>query len=259
MRHAFLLLLLTCGPALAQLAAQTSHRALRRGDQAYRDRDFDRAEQEYADAVAADNSAKGNYNLGNALYENGEYAEAAKRYEEAAGLAEDPEVRSRAYRNLGDSQYRQQDYAAAVEAYKQSLRLTPDDQETKYNLTKAIRELQQQQEQQQQQQQDQEQQEQDGQQQQQQQQPGENGQNGEQQQQQGQPQPQDGDGNPDNQQPAENQQETPGQPQANPNANPRMSREEAERQLGIAAEEEKRTLSRLRQADREGCTGSKGW
>ena len=120
---ALFLLLCTCGPAL--LHAQEAHRALRRGDQAYRDKNYAQAEQEYADAVTADNSAKGNYNLGNALYENGEYAEAAKRYEEAAGLAEDPDVRSRAYRNLGDSYYRQENYEQAVEAYKNSLRITP--------------------------------------------------------------------------------------------------------------------------------------
>ncbi len=250
-----LVLLCTCVPALSQ----SSHRALRRGDQAYKDKDYAGAERAYGEAITEDNSAKGNYNLGNALYERGEFGEAAKRYEEAAGLADDPAVRSRAYRNLGDSQYRQENYQEAVEAYKQSLRLNPNDQETKYNLTKAIRQVQEQQQQDQQQPQDDNQQENQednkDQQQQQQQQAGQGGENGEQQQQDAEQNPEDADGE---QQESKNENQTPGQRAANPNQ-PQMSQEEAERQLGIAAEEEKRTLSRLRQANREGCTGSKDW
>ena len=239
--------LCTCAPA----QGQSSHRALREGDKAYREGNFEDAERAYGGAIQSDNSAKGNYNLGNALYERGNFEEAAKRYEEAAGLSDDPGVRSRAFRNLGDSYYRQENYQQAVEAYKQSLRLNPEDPDTKYNLTKAIRQAEQQQQQQQDenQEQDGEEQEQD-----QQQQEGQGGENGEQEQQDGE-QSEEGDEAQEQEQQAGG---TPGQPDADPNQ-PQMSREEAERQLGIAAEEEKRTLSRLRQASREGCTGTKDW
>ncbi|MEO0641037.1 MAG: tetratricopeptide repeat protein, partial [Bacteroidota bacterium] len=81
--------------------AQTSHRALRKGDKAYEEQKYQEAQQAYEKSLNADNSAKGNYNLGNSLYEQGDYASAAKRYEEAAGLAEDQGIRKRAYRNLG--------------------------------------------------------------------------------------------------------------------------------------------------------------
>ena len=248
-RIAFLFIVVcgTCAPA----QGQSSHRALREGDKAYREGNFEEAERAYGDAIRDENSAKGNYNLGNALYERGNFEEAAKRYEEAAGLSDDPGIRARAFRNLGDSYYRQENYQQAVESYKQSLRLNPDDPDTKYNLTKAIRQVQQQQEQQQDenQQQDGEDQEQDEQQQE-----GQGGENGDQQQQDGE-QSEEGDEAQEQDAPAGG---TPGQPDADPNQ-PQMSREEAERQLGIAAEEEKRTLSRLRQASREGCTGTKDW
>ena len=79
--------------------------------------------------------------------------EAAKKYEEAASLSTDPTITSSAFRNLGDAQYQQENYKESVEAYKQSLRINPDDKETKYNLSKAIRQLQQRQQQEQQNQQ----------------------------------------------------------------------------------------------------------
>jgi len=233
------------------LDAQTSHRALRSGNKAYKDKNFNEAKSEYNRALEADNSAKGNYNLGNALFEGGDYEEAAKKYEEAASLSTDPTITSSAYRNLGDAQYQQENYKESVEAYKRSLRINPDDKETKYNLSKAIRRLQQQQQQEQQQQQNQDQQDQQDQQQQDQQ-----GQ-GQQQDQQSQDQQSEGEQQQDQQQQESNQSQQ-GEPQPNKNQ-PKMSREEAERQLAIAAEAEKETMKNLQKGARSGCRDGKDW
>lgn len=246
-----LLLVLTLGLCGVYLPAQNAHNALRKGDRAYEEQRFEEAEQNYQKALEAENSAKGNYNLGNALYEKGQFPEAAKRYEEAASLADDDNIKSDAYRNLGDAYFQQKDYQKSVEAYKNSLRIRPDDLETKYNLSKALRQIQQQ-EQQNQQNQDQQQQDQQDQQQQ-------DGQGQEQQEQnQGQP-------GGDSQQPPQDgqpQQENPqnGQPsQAQPEKTPTMSREEAERQLGIAAEAEKKTRSRLQRDTQNACNSKEEW
>lgn len=254
----YLLLVLTLGGSSAFLPAQSAHNALRKGDRAYEEQRFEEAEQSYQKALEAENSAKGNYNLGNALYEKGQFPEAAKRYEEAASLAADDNIKSDAYRNLGDAYFQQKEYQKSVEAYKNSLRIRPNDLETKHNLSKALRQIQQQQEQQNQQ--NQEQQKQDQEQEEQQNQEQQDGQGQEQQEQQNQ-----GQDSGDNQQPKQGgqpQQDNPpnGQPsQATAEKSPTMSREEAERQLGIAAEAEKKTMSRLQRDTQNACNSKEEW
>ena len=61
------------------------------------------------------------------------------------------------YHNIGNSLYAQQQYDKAVAAYQQSLRHNPKDNDTRYNLVKAMQQLQQQQNQQQNQNQEQQQ------------------------------------------------------------------------------------------------------
>jgi len=265
-KMSLLLFLALCSTAV--LNAQSAHRALRNGDKAYKNKDFVKAKAEYDAALEAENSAKGNYNMGNALYEGKDYEGAAKKYEEAAGLSDDPVISSSAYRNLGDAQYQQEKYKESVEAYKESLRINPGDNETKYNLSKAIRRMQQEQEQDQQKQQDQQNQDQQDQEQQ-----------DQEQDQQGEGQPQQGDsdqeskGDPQDQKDPQDgkpqDQDKPqdgdpsdqgkqGQPKPD-RGQPKMSREEAERQLGIAAEAEKETMKNLRKGDQSGCRDGKDW
>ncbi|MEM7574143.1 MAG: tetratricopeptide repeat protein [Bacteroidota bacterium] len=124
-----------------ELMAQSQHRILRQADRAYIDQDFVAAEQLYRQALEEDNSPEGNHNLGNSLYQQGDYEEAAKRYEEAAALTEDAPTKASAYHNLGNARFEQKDYAAAVEAYQESLRNNPDDVATKTNLSLALKRM----------------------------------------------------------------------------------------------------------------------
>ena len=89
-------------------------------------------------------SVEGTYNLGNALYKQGKFPEAAEQYQLLAGqgekLVETPEGKQRlsgVYHNMGNIFMNGKDYGKAVEAYKQSLRLNPSDDETRYNLALA--------------------------------------------------------------------------------------------------------------------------
>jgi tetratricopeptide (TPR) repeat protein len=46
--------------------------------------------------------------------------------------------------NLGNTRMKKKDYAGAIEAYKDALRNNPNDEETQYNLSEAIRQKKQQ-------------------------------------------------------------------------------------------------------------------
>lgn len=47
--------------------------------------------------------------------------------------------KARYYHNLGNTKFKQEKYKEAIEAYKQALRNNPNDSETRYNLTQALK------------------------------------------------------------------------------------------------------------------------
>lgn len=69
----------------------------------------------------------------NQLYSDGNYAEAAKAYEEI--IAEQPN--SEVYYNLGNAYFKQDELAKAILAYERCLRLDPRNKDAKYNLAFA--------------------------------------------------------------------------------------------------------------------------
>ncbi|PNE26605.1 hypothetical protein BHU11_06175 [Tannerella sp. oral taxon 808] len=168
-------LLLAVGSASAQKAERSN---IRRGNRFYRNEKYTESEIAYRKSIEVNpRSVEAAYNLGNALYKQKKYPEAAEQYMQIVGrreqlLADNPANGKRlaeVYHNLGNIQMQGKDYAKSVEAYKQSLRLNPKDDETRYNLALAQKLLHNQQQNQQNQQQNQQQQQQQEQQQQQQQ------------------------------------------------------------------------------------------
>ena len=108
----------------------------------YRRGDFEEALRIYRDAlVQRPGSASLHLNVGDALYELGDYAAAADEFERAAG-AQDERLAAQGYYNLGNSHYQQQDFSAAAEAYREALQRTPQDRDTKANLELALQMLQ---------------------------------------------------------------------------------------------------------------------
>lgn len=140
---------------------------LRNGNKIYADSIYDKSEIEYRKALEQNyKDADVHYNLGNALLFQNKGEKALAEYEKAAKYETDKQRLAQIYHNTGVVMHASKDYANAVEAYKRSLRNNPNDDETRYNLALAMRQLKQQQQEQQQQQQDQQQQEQQDQQQQ---------------------------------------------------------------------------------------------
>lgn len=136
---------------LSPLCAQEENADIRRGNRAYDREDYADAEVNYRRALQKNpNSFAATYNLGNALLRQEKFDEAAKQYIRATtqvNAKEEGQRLSKAYHNLGNSFFVLEQYDKAIEAYKQSLRLNPSDNETRYNLVKAMQQQKQQQQQ----------------------------------------------------------------------------------------------------------------
>ena len=151
--------------SVSMLFAQRESGDVRRGNIAYKDSSYTDAEVHYRRGLDVnDQSFEGHFNLGDALFRQEKYPEALEQYAEAEKLLkandklQEEQLNSRlaaTYHNIGNALYAQQQYDKAVAAYQQSLRHNPKDNDTRYNLVKAMQQLQQQQQQQNQQQNDQ--------------------------------------------------------------------------------------------------------
>lgn len=158
MKHRILTIVLTT-IALVSIAlpasAQQENADIRRGNRAFDKQDYTTAEVNYRRALEANpNSFEATYNLANALMRQDKPADAEKLYQRACTLVDkqkEPLRMAHLYHNLGNSQYAQQNFGGAIESYKKSLRLNPKDNDTRYNLVKAMQQKQQQDKQQQQQ------------------------------------------------------------------------------------------------------------
>jgi Mg-chelatase subunit ChlI len=147
------------------IQAQQDTRHIRQGNRYYDDGEYKKAEIEYIKSTESSRTPhKGIYNLGNALYMQDNYTQAAAAYDTLRTFRMDDQTRSGTYYNLGNSLLKVAIDSAhlagqllpqSIEAYKNSLRINPEDADAKYNLAFAQRLLKKTQQQQQQQQQQQ--------------------------------------------------------------------------------------------------------
>lgn len=221
--------------------AQKESSDVRRGNKQYEQGNFSEAEVDYRRGLDKnDQSFEAHYNLGDALFRQEKYPEALEQYtlaeKQLKGKDSDDsrKVKERlaaTYHNIGNACYAQQQFDKAVAAYQESLRRNPKDNDTRYNLVKAMQQLQQQQQQQNQdQKQDQQQ------------------QNDSTQQQQQQPQQQEQ--QPDNQQNQEQQQQEQDQ---------QMDKETAEQILQALEQDEQETQEKLQRQQGKKRRVEKEW
>ena len=122
----------------------------RDANEAFKGNDFEQATDLYDDALTLEpESGVISYNLGNALYRQGQFEEASTALLRGM-LSEDPKVRQNALYNLGNAFVQLQKYPEALTAYRKALELDPHDFDTKVNFEKTLQLLQQQQQEQQQ-------------------------------------------------------------------------------------------------------------
>ena len=130
--------------------AQSSKKLIHDGNQKYEEKKFGDAEIDYKKSInTKENAFIGNYNLGNAYYQQGKFDQAKQQFETASELkSANKEELSKSYHNLGNTLIKNKKYEESVQAFKQALKLNPKDNDTRYNLAYAQSMLQQQQQQQ---------------------------------------------------------------------------------------------------------------
>ncbi len=209
-----LLALLLAGSLTA--GAQTDRGFIRSGNKLYRMQKYAEAETEYLKALGKNpRNTQAMYNLGCALLMQQKDSAAVEQLEKA-GKAETSKVRkAQAYHNIGVICQNHQMYQQAIEAYKESLRNNPSDNETRYNLALCKRQQ-------------------------------KNQNNDNNQKQQNKDKNKDKDKN-QQQQNKDKQQQNKDKNQQQQQANEKMSKDNAERLLDAAIQEEKATQQRMKQ------------
>ena len=142
----YLLIMLSCFVSYTMLHAQNDLKLLREGNKDYKNAKYNEAEINYRKALEKNSrNYKSLYNLGSALYKQGNYEEAANILNDLSEQKLDDKTLSNIYHNLGNALLKNEKYAESIDAYKKSLRLNSKDMDTKYNLSYALSKLQQQQ------------------------------------------------------------------------------------------------------------------
>ncbi|MBL0305054.1 MAG: tetratricopeptide repeat protein [Chitinophagaceae bacterium] len=140
MRKFIAIVILVSASFFAQ--SQVVEKATQKGNEYYKQRQFEKATEEYNKALLADpENTTTKFNLANSLQKQGKQDEALKSFSELSEKAKEKELKSKSYYNKGVVLTQQKKLEESIEAYKNSLRQNPDDKEARENLQKALLEL----------------------------------------------------------------------------------------------------------------------
>lgn len=131
--------------AISIVNAQPAQKLVRSGNNEYKNGHFKNAEIDYRKALTkTPSSQKATFNLGNSLYKQQNFSEAASQYLKLAQSENKEAPKANVYYNLGNSLLESKKYKESIDAYKMALRQNPKDEDTRYNLSYAMTKLQQQ-------------------------------------------------------------------------------------------------------------------
>jgi len=237
-------------PEIPQQATQrgSAHEYLRAGDKAFQKQDFAQAELEYRRAAEIDPTFKSLYNLGVSLAKQDRAEEAAEQFTRAKRYADAQDEVVDASYNAGNAHMQQEDLKESVQQYVDALRANPKDVEAKQNLAEVLRMMRMQQQQQQPQQQESDE--------------SEEGEESDEEQEQ---QPQElSEGDPSEDQKPDEGEESKEEPsdeesEGQPNEPKDFDREEAERLLQLASDQEKKTQEKIRLGEQNRQRPEKDW
>ena len=126
--------------SVSPLLGQTWQESLSKARKAYKNHEYQKAEKLYK---SAQNQAPKDVDLSKEIAQNAYRSRsldnAESVYEQASSSTKSKDDKAKLQHNLGNTRMKKKDYAGAIEAYKESLRNNPNDEETRYNLSEAIR------------------------------------------------------------------------------------------------------------------------
>ncbi|TVR40741.1 MAG: tetratricopeptide repeat protein [Bacteroidia bacterium] len=112
---------------------------IREGNSLFQEGRFEEAEDKYRQALEAGaDQFAALFNLGNTLYKQGRLEEAGEIFSGLTHAASSDQKRAKAFHNLGNSFLGAGQIAESIEAYKNALRISPDEEDTRYNLAYAL-------------------------------------------------------------------------------------------------------------------------
>ena len=129
---------------------QQDKKFIKEGNALFENKQYKQAEKSYQQALKKDKeSYKATFNLGDAYYKQEKYEEAAQQFQALTHRATSKDTLAKAYHNLGNALLKTKKYEESATAYKNALKNNPTDEDSRYNLAYAQQMLKQQQQQQQ--------------------------------------------------------------------------------------------------------------
>ncbi len=150
---------------LQSIAQKDAHHVYN-GNDFYHSGKISESSREYATALELNpTNRKANFNLGNALYRTGQaiksggvnipqgnnitpdslaklaFEQAAQNFAVVANSVSNKDTLYQAWHNMGNCYLQKKDFPQAVEAYKKALKLNPKDEDTRYNLAYALKNM----------------------------------------------------------------------------------------------------------------------
>lgn len=124
------------------LSAQSVRKLVNEGVDLYKDKKFTDAEVNFKKSLEKEpQNFTSKFNLGDAYFKQERYDEAISTFKEVMSQTDDKNLQAKIWYNIGNSLLKSQKIKGSIEAYKNSLKLNPNDAEAKYNLSYALKML----------------------------------------------------------------------------------------------------------------------
>lgn len=118
-----------------------------KGNEAYKNNEFDKAEVFYGDAQKLDEkNTTASYNIGNVYYRKDKTDEAVDAFDNTIANSKDNTIKQQAFYNKGVAYQKANKLPECILAYKNALILNPADEDARQNLERALKEQKKQQE-----------------------------------------------------------------------------------------------------------------